>query len=332
MSGRDGIAAAARPVTVLGAGGTIAIRGEHATPGLDAAGLVAAVPQLAACTGLEAVSIRNLPGAALGLDDALAVARAAVTAAAGGRGVVVTTGTDTLEELAVLIDLMHAGDAPIVVTGAIRPATAAGADGPANLLQSVALAGAPAATGLGTVVLFGGQVHAARYVRKTDSTGPAAFASPQTGPVGYVEEERVAILTRPPRRADALDVARLDARVPVVGTGLGDDGALLRLAVQAGCDGVVVVALGAGHLAPPVIDAVERAARRVPVVAACRPERGALLTATYGFRGCERDLRAAGAIPAGRLSPAAARITLAAALGAGRSGGSLARVFADADP
>ena len=320
-----------RPVTVVGAGGTIAMRGRHATPDLTAEGLVAAVPGLAA-TDLEVVGVRNLPGAALGLDDALAVARAAVAAADGGRGVVVTSGTDTIEELAVLVDLMHDAEPPVVVTGAIRPASAAGADGPVNLLQAVAVAGADAAAGLGAVVLFAGQVHAARFVRKADSTGPTAFASPQTGPIGYVEEDRVAILVRPPRRSSPLAVAHLDARVPVVGTGLGDDGALVDLAVEAGCDGLVVVALGAGHLPPPVLEAVERAAARVPVVATARPERGALLTATYGFRGSERDLRAAGVVPAGRLSPAAARITLVAALGAGVAGDALAGVFMDADP
>ena len=91
------------------------------------------------------------------------------------------SGTDTVGELAVLIDLVHGGEEPVAVTGAIRPATAAGADGPTNLAQAVALAASPEAAGLGAVVVFGGQVHAARLVRKTDATGPVAFGSPRLG-------------------------------------------------------------------------------------------------------------------------------------------------------
>lgn len=309
----DAPAEVARPVTVIGAGGTIAMRGTHATPALDAQDLIATVPELAAAGDIRVYSVRNLPGAALGLDGALAVARAATAAAAGGRGVVVTSGTDTIEELAVLIDLMHGGPAPIVVTGAIRPASAPGADGPANLLHAVAVAAATEATGLGTVVVFGGQIHAPRFVRKADSTSPTAFASPQAGPIGYVEEGRVEILLRPPRHP-SLSVAHLDARVAVVTSGLGDDGALLRIAAGS-MDGLVVATLGAGHLPPAVMDAVESVSARVPVLATCRPERGAILHAIYGFRGSEQDLRASGAIPAGRLSPAAARIALIAFLG-----------------
>src|SRR5918994_1457771 len=116
----------------------------------------------------------------------MAVARAAVAEAAAGRGVVVAHGTDTLEETAVLCDLLHGGDAPIVLTGAIRPASAAGADGPANLLDAVRAAGAAATAGLGALVCFGGELHAARAVRKTDSVSPRAFSSPRTGPVGGV--------------------------------------------------------------------------------------------------------------------------------------------------
>lgn len=314
---------------MIGAGGTIAMRGDHATPAMDVNELVAAVPELAAFA-LRVESVRNVPGAALGLDGALAVARAACAAARDGDGVVVTSGTDTIEELAALIDLMHDVDAPVVVTGAIRPASATGADGPANLRDAVGVAASGEASGLGCVVVFGGQIHAGRWVRKVDSTGPTAFGSYQSGPLGWVEEGVPAVLTRPVRVA-AIDPATLDARVDVVAAGLGDDGGLLRAALARGADGLVVVALGAGHLPAPILDAVAEAAARIPVVATVRPERGAVLRATYGFLGSERDLRATGVIVAGRRSPAAARISLIAGLGAGLSGPELRRLFAGDD-
>ena len=189
--------------------------------------------------------------------DALDIARAAVAEAAAGRGVVVTHGTDTLEETAVLCDLLHGGDAPIVVTGAIRPASATGADGPANLLDAVRAAGDAATAGLGAIVAFAGELHAAREVRKADSVSPRAFASPRTGPLGRVSEERVEVWSAPVRRPP-LPVAQLDARVEVVPAGLGSDGALVEAALAAGVDGLVAVLLGAGH-APPAF------------LAACRP-------------------------------------------------------------
>lgn len=305
-----------RPVTLLAAGGTIAMaanRRSAATPALDAAALVAAA-------GLEvaaARSVRSLPGVHLSLDDALAIAREAVAEAGGGNGVVVTTGTDTLEELGVLCDALNDAEAPIVLTGAIRPATSAGADGPANLVDAVAVAGgAPG----GTYVVFAGEIHAAREARKTDSTSPRAFSSPRTGPLGYAGEGRFDLHARAPRPS-ALTVARLDFAVPIVPTWLGDDGALLRAAFGLGPDALVLVTLGAGHVSPSVLR--ELAAAPCPVAVCVRPERGELLHATYGFEGAEGDVRATGALPAAHLSPQAARVLLLAGLGAGLRGADL---------
>ncbi len=293
---------------------------DGATPALDAAALVAAAGGI----DVEARTVLGLPGAQLSLADALTLAHAAAGEAAAGRGVVVTTGTDTLEELAVLTELVHGGDAPIAFTGAIRPASAAGADGPANLLDAVAVAAqAPA----GCFVVFAGEVHAAAEARKVDSTSPRAFASPRTGPLGHVAEGTVVLTRSAPPRPRALAINSLDGlRVPIVPTALGDDGALLRAAFAAQPDGVVLVALGAGHVPPAILDVLAHAT--APVAVTVRPERGALLHRTYGFRGAEGDLRATGAIPAGAASPQATRMRLLAALGAGLSGPDLAAVVA----
>ncbi len=321
-----------REVTVLAAGGTIAMLGDGgATPALDAAGLVASVPALAGVPGLRARSLGGWPGVHVSAADALEIARAAAAEAAGGRGVVLTHGTDTLEETAVLCDLLYGGDAPIVMTGAIRPASAAGADGPANLLDAVRAAGDAATAGIGTIVAFAGELHAARAVRKSDSVSPRAFSSPRTGPLGRVAEESVEVWSAPARRPP-LPVAQLDARVEVIAAGLGSDGALVNAAVAAGVDGLVVVLLGAGHAPPAFLAACRASARRVPAVACVRPESGRILRATYGFEGAERDVRAAGLIAAPALSPAAARITLMACLGAGYSRVATAAAFAESDP
>ena len=289
--------------------------GSGARPALDAA-------ELARTAGLDVVrarSIEGIPGAHRTLDGALTLAREAVAEAAAGNGVVVATGTDTLEEQAVLIDSVHGADAPIVLTGAIRPASAPGADGPANLIDALTVAReAPG----GTYVVFAGEIHAAVHARKTDSTSPRAFTSPQAGPLGAVAEGRVAFTAVAPRAAP-LAPERLDFHVPIVPTWLGDHAELLRAAFALEPDALVLVALGAGHVGPPVLAALREAP--CPVVATVRPERGRILHETYGFEGAEPDLRAV-SIPAGGLSPQAARMVLLAALGSGLGHEQLAAV------
>ena len=298
-------------------------------PRLDAAGLVAAVPDLAAVAGLQARTLTSLPSVQLAAADALALARAASAEAAAGRGVVVTHGTDTLEEVAFLCDLICDAEAPVVFTGAMRPASAPGADGPANLRDAVAVAGADAAAGLGVLVCLAGEIHAARDARKAHSTAPAAFASPRLGPLGRVDEGRVRIERRVDRRPP-LDAGHLDSAVHVVTAGLGADGALVE-AAAARAGGIVAVVLGAGHTPPAFLAALHAAAERLPVVVTVRPERGAILRDTYGFAGAEGDLRAGRLICAAALSPAAARIKLMACLGARLERDAIATAFAPDD-
>lgn len=290
--------------------------GEHARPALGAEALLAAVPGASAYDPRPR-SLLPTPGALLSLGEVLSVARAAAEAAADGdaAGVVVTHGTDSLEETAFLCDLIHRGDAPIVFTGAIRPASADGADGPANLLAACAVAASGAARGLGVLVCFGGELHAARWARKVRATSPLAFGSPALGPVGWVDEGRVRVAARP-LRGPWLDVERIDARVPVLTFGVGDRGEAVAGAA-AGAHGLVAVLAGAGHSHPDLLAALDAVATRIPVVAASRPDAGRILHETYGFPGSERDLRASRLVPAGALSPSAARIALLACLGAG---------------
>jgi L-asparaginase len=309
-------------VRILTTGGTIASLPDPETgakrPAVSGEELVAGVPGLADIADVQVEEVASLSSWNLTPDHMLAVARraAVVLAEPDVEGVVVTHGTDTLEETAMLADVLHDAHAPIVFTGAIRPASAAGADGPANLLDAVAVAGAEQAEGLGVLVVFGGEVHHARCVRKTDTTSLTAFSSPQTGLLGRVTEGHLVLWSRLPRNPP-LDPPHLDVTVPIVPSVAGDDGALARAVLDMEPDGVVIGTLGAGHLAPEVLALWGDAAERVPVVAYCRPERGVILTTTYGYAGSEMDLRGTRIIPAGFLSPQAARMKLLACLASG---------------
>ncbi|MDG4787654.1 asparaginase [Micromonospora sp. WMMD1102] len=309
-------------VVVFGLGGTIAMtstNGGAVRPTLSARQLIDAVPGLAeAGIEIEVVDFRRRPGASLTFADITELTTAAAHELdAGATGVVVTQGTDTIEETAYLLDLLHHRPEPIVVTGAMRNPTLAGADGPANLLATIATAAAPAAREQGCLVVLADEIHAARWVTKTHSTSGATFRSLDSGPLGYVLEGRVRMLTRMPYRL-TIPACRSGkhASVGLYTVTLDDDPTLLS-ATGARVDGLVVAGFGVGHVPEPLVDTLTTLASRIPVVLASRTPAGPTLVRTYGFPGSEQDLLTRGLIPAGWLHPYKARVLLRALLAAG---------------
>lgn len=321
-------------VAVLALGGTIAsvpAATGGVAPALAGDDLVAAVPGLAAVADVRARTVAQVPGAHLGLADLLGLAGGVEAAFQGGAdGVVVTQGTDTIEDTAFVLDLLVGGAAPVVVTGAMRNPTLPGADGPANLLAAVAVAAHGPARGLGTLVVLNDEVHAARFVAKRHSQSPAAFVS-YPGPLGWVAEGRPRLVLHPVGRRQ-LPRPAAAARIALVSLVVGDDGDLVTSAVDAGADGVVVEALGGGHAPAAALPALESAARRVPVVVTSTTRAGEVLRSTYGFPGSERDLAARGVVNGGLLEARKARLLLALLVGAGADRRRVEDVFADPWP
>lgn len=288
-----------------------------ATPSLEADSLLAAAGDLSAVAEVQAHSLRSLPGASLGFDDLRALLEHAAAACdEGAAGVVVVQGTDTLEESAFFTELLWKRSEPVVFTGAMRHADAAGADGAANLRDALIVAADPTARGRGALVVLDGIVHAARYVRKTATTSLAAFASVDGGPAGRVVEGRTSWHWAAGQRL-VFELPEVGwPRVRIVRVGLGDEPALL--AAAAGCsDGLVVEAFGGGHLPSWWIDDVRAVAASLPVVLASRTGSGETLRSTYGFPGAEISLIAAGLIPAGRLDGVKARLLVTVGLASG---------------
>jgi len=294
--------------------------GNGVTPRLGADELVAAVPQLRNVAVLETVAFRQVASSNLTFADLVALAgEIEKRFEAGFAGVVVTQGTDTIEETSFALDLLVRGRRPVVVTGAMRNPTLAGADGPANLLAAVQVAAAPQAAGQGTLVVLNDEIHAARFVRKTHTSSPSTFRSGPAGPIGWVVEGRVRIGLRVPELPQVVPGV-CDREVPPVallGCAVGDDLRLVAHLREAGYAGLVLQGFGGGHVPAHVVPALGDLAGQIPVVLASRTGGGETLTSTYGSPGSERDLLSRGLIPAGFLDGPKARVLLSLVLAGG---------------
>ncbi|KZD07287.1 asparaginase [Oceanibaculum pacificum] len=339
-------------IAVYALGGTIAMvpGKEGVVPGLSADQLIAAVPGLREIAALRAETLSKVASPNLDLDGVLVLAaRIRADAAEGATdGWVVTQGTDTIEETAFLLDLLLADlDRPVVVTGAMRNPLMVAPDGPANILNAVRLAASPdiarEAGALGVLVTLNDTIHAAAEVVKANTHRLDAFASPQTGPVGLLIEDRI-VLTGTPRRPYRAAIATLlDGRDPatlierkapvlLVGVTVTDPGLLLAHLAdrpdRLGYAGIVLSAMGGGHVPARLMAPVAGLAASLPVVMAGRVGNGPLLARTYEFAGSEMDLAQHGVLSAGRLHALKSCVLLELALRCGADRAAIARLFA----
>jgi L-asparaginase len=315
-------------------GGTIAMAGHNdggVVTRLTGHDLIAGLGPLERGLDVQVHDLGARPSADLTFDAVLdAVDAAGQAVADGARGIVLTQGTDTLEETAFLVDAVWPHDAPFVLTGAMRNPTLPGADGPANLSAALRVAASEAARDRGALVVLDNQVHAAAHVRKSHSTSLAAFTSPDLGPVGRVVEDVPRFLADVPRRptVTGFSRARLAAtRIALHLTTFDDDGATLD-AVAAGQNGLVVAGFGVGHVPGALAPALGTLAERMPVVLTSRTGAGPVLARTYGAVGSERDLLERGLVNGGFLHPYKARVLLRLLVAAGAGHEHVAAGFA----
>lgn len=305
-------------------GGTISMRrdtvagGNIPVHGGDA--LVASVPELERIGPYVVEDWAKLPACHLGLDRLWALRERVRAVAASGAvsGIVVTHGTDLLEETAYLLDrTLDLPTVPVTVTGAMLTSSDPGWDGPRNLLDAATVAASAESAGRGTLVVFNGAIFAGRTATKTHTTDLAAFSAPHAGPLGCVQQERAVY---PPghryRRGGTLAPHGLTARVALVPVVPGDDGAMLDLA-RPGHDGVVIAAFGSGNVPPGAVPAIRRwLDDGKPVVLASRCPLGEVAP-LYAFEGGGAGLAHLGVTLAGPRTPWQARMELVIALSAG---------------
>lgn len=321
-----------RIVTVLTTGGTIASR-QSSTGGATATDDVTqlldqvSLPDEVTVRGREILRVNSF---AITPDDMRAMLTAVERSLSDPEvaGVVITHGTDTMEESALFVDLFLDDDRPVVFTGAQRAADRGDTDGPANVADAIVVAAAAEARGLGVLLVFDGTVYPAQGTRKTHTVALAAFANPDGGAVGSIVKGQLSLHGRLPRSVLGTSSA-LPAELPRVDIASvypGVDATALLAFASAGARGIVLEATGAGNANPVVVDAVrELVAAGVVVLVSTRVHSGPV-TALYGGGGGV-DLVAAGAVLSERFRPGQARMLLIALLAIGASAQRIRRAF-----
>ncbi len=286
-----------------------------AVPALSGKEIVENAPELSLLADLEIIDYGRYPGPhwtlPLMMDLSLKVRE--TLARREIEGVVITHGTDSLEETAFLLDLTIESDKPVVFVGAMRNSSEAAWDGPTNLLAAVRVALAPSSRGKGVMVVMNDTVLAASEVTKTHTESFDAFQSPDFGPLGVVDKGEVIMRCSPLGRLH-LNTEKTVEPVFLVKVAAGVDSTLLNACLEAGARGIVIEAMGRGNVPPACLAGIQKAIERnIPVVLTSRCHRGRVFD-SYGYEGGGKQLRNLGVIFADFLNGQKARVKLALVL------------------
>jgi len=317
----SGTALADLPVVkLIATGGTIAMKIDPVkkapVPAISGEDLIATVPEIAKVAKMEVQNLSNVPSDYMDPPRWVELQKAVSQALARPEvaGVIVSHGTDTLEETAYFLDLTVSSQKPIVLIGAQRNASEKDFDGPRNLFNAARICVSPEAKGKGAMIALNNQINAAREVTKTHTSDVETFKSGDFGFLGNADDDRV-IFYRAPLRRQNLDVKQEKLPyVEIVSMYGGADGAMVKAATAAGAKGIVIQALGWGNVNVPMYEAIKEAiGKGIPVVISTRVYNGRVLP-VYGFQGGGKTLKEAGAIFADNLPAQKARILLMLAL------------------
>ena len=322
-------------VHVIATGGTISNMGSN--PRRTGDELVAGVDQISRLAMVTTEQFSNVASGSITqemLRDLARRVRALFREEDPPAGVIVTHGTDTMEETAFFLDLSVGSCEPVILTGAMRQANAVGADGPANLLNSIRLAVSPEAKGRGTMLLMNDEIFLARDVTKTNTTRLNAFTAPMAGPAGVTDPDGIYFRSPAPEcQPPRVDIEKVDSfpRVDIVYSYIGADSAMVDALVDAGARGLVIAGVGRGGTTPSQSRALRRAIERgVIVVISNRTGAGRVGRGINPESLRELESGRGAIIGAGDLNPPKARILLALGLAAGMSPAEIATLILSA--
>ena len=302
-------------VGVIFTGGTISMKVDErlksAIPALSDEEIMATVSGIDKIAQIESLHFGSLPSPHMTLEKMFELGEAVKNFQAREdiAGVVLTHGTDTLEETAYFLDLINDSQKPVVVTGAMRNGSELGYDGPANLSAAICTACSIESQGQGVLVVMNNQVYAADEVAKVHTLALDTFQSPDFGPLGIIDQDMVIYYRSRKNMTEGIK-ARGYGKVGLIKSVAGDDSAMIDHMIACGYEGLVIEAMGRGNVPPDMVPGIDRAiAKNIPVVIVSRCLRGRVLD-SYGYVGGGRDLRNRGIILGDNLSGQKARIKL----------------------
>ncbi len=324
-------------IAAIFTGGTIAVsenKTSTVVPALSAREIFERVPEIAQYLPSVRVQIHDfstLPGPHISPEMMLTLAGFIRAMIKHTDGIVITHGTDSMEETAYFLDLVIGDLLPVVLTGSMHTSTDAAWDGGRNLVDAFAVAASPDFRGMGTLVVMNGEIHAASEVTKTHTMNPGTFRSLDFGPLGTVN---TLALIEPRRTREPHNRQRIalggDAELPYVEllkTYSGMDDTLFVAALKAGAAGIVIEAMGQGNVPPGVVNGISRAREmNIPVVITTRCQSGPVRP-YYAYEGAGRELEKLGCIFAPYLSGPKARIKLMVAMASGMRGEKLRELW-----
>jgi L-asparaginase len=309
-------------VALLSTGGTIASKQDQVkggyVPALSGEDLVSAVPAIKKIAQIEVEPVSNISSSDMTPEIWIRLAGRVKELLAKPEitGIVVTHGTNTLEETAYFLDLTTSSTKPVILVGAQRPASDPDSDGPRNLLNAIRVAVSSEAINKGVMVVMNGQINAARDVTKTNTSQVETFRGLEFGALGVVDVERVRFYRAPLRRQTIpLPSAKRLGRIDIVMSYAGADGRLIRsLAREGDVQGLVIAGFGLGGVTGPMFDAIQEARKQgIPVVVSTRVPTGRVFPLPAA-KGSALALREIGCVLAANLSPQKARILLLLAI------------------
>ena len=321
-----------KKIAIIFNGGTISMKIDEkikaAVPSLSAEEIMSIIPGVEEYAEIEAYTFSSMPSPHMTLETMLKLSKftTELVEREDIDGVVITHGTDTLEETAYLLDLTVRTKKPVVVTGAMRSGSELGYDGPFNLATSICTAISDEAVGRGVLVCFNGELNSASEVTKANSMALNAFRTPNFGPIGIVDNDNV-IFYRDANYSEKYDVSEIKKQVALIKCVVDMDSSYIDYLIEKGCGGIVIEALGRGNVPPKMVDGIKKATElNIPVVVVSRCFEGRVFE-SYGYEGGGKQLKDLGVIFGDTLPGQKARIKLILAINSGMNIHEIARAF-----
>ena len=321
-----------KKIAIIFNGGTISMKIDEkikaAVPSLSAEEIMSMIPGVEKYAEIEAYTFSSMPSPHMTLETMLKLSKftTELVEREDIDGVVITHGTDTLEETAYLLDLTVKTKKPVVVTGAMRSGSELGYDGPFNLATSICTAISDEAVGRGVLVCFNGELNSASEVTKANSMALNAFRTPNFGPIGIVDNDNV-IFYRDANYSEKYDVSEIKKQVALIKCVVDMDSSYIDYLIEKGCGGIVIEALGRGNVPPKMVEGIKKAIElEIPVVVVSRCFEGRVFE-SYGYEGGGKQLKDLGVIFGDTLPGQKARIKLILAINSGMNIHEVARAF-----